>query len=274
MAWLGATCGACPFCRSGRENLCTRASFTGYTADGGYAELMLARAGYVFSLGAAALADPAAVAPLLCAGMIGYRAYRRARPALNAGGGPLALYGFGSAARLLLAVARADGHAVYVHTRPGDLRKQEQARAAGAAWAGGSDAAPPQRPAAAIILAPAGALVPAALAAVERGATVVCAGIHMSDIPAAPYATLWHEREVLGGQSDARGRCRVPGPRRGAVAHRRGRALPPGRGQQRPARGAQRRAERLRRAGARRYAAVCRMKRFRAAPAAAPTVCQ
>ena len=196
VAWLGATCGGCPFCQSGRENLCTRASFTGYTANGGYAELMLAHAAYVFSLGAAALADPAAVAPLLCAGMIGYRAYRRARPALNAGGGPLALYGFGSAARLLLAVARADGHAVYVHTRPGDLRKQEQARAAGAAWAGGSDAAPPQRPAAAIILAPAGALVPAALAAVERGATVVCAGIHMSDIPAFPYATLWHEREL------------------------------------------------------------------------------
>ena len=134
VAWLGATCGGCSFCCSSRENLCTRALFTGFTTDGGYAELMLARAGFVFALGAAAPADPAAVAPLLCAGMIGHRAYRKARPALIAGGGPLALYGFGAAARLLLAVARADGHAVYVHTRPGDLRKQEQARAAGTAF--------------------------------------------------------------------------------------------------------------------------------------------
>ena len=153
----------------------------------------------MFPLDAAGGSDPAAAAaaaPLMCAGMIGYRAYRRARPALDDAAGALALYGFGSAARLLLAVARADGRTVFVHTRPGDVRKQRQARAAGAAWAGGSDAAPPEPPAAAIIFAPVGGLVPAALAAVERGGVVVCAGIHMSDLPGFPYAALWHEREL------------------------------------------------------------------------------
>ena len=194
--WLGGTCGTCRFCRSRRENLCPAATFTDYTADGGYAELLKARADYVFPLAAVGAGDPAAVAPLLCAGMIGYRAYRRTWPALDAADGALALYGYGSAARLLLAVARADGRTVFVHTRPRDVRKQQEARAAGAAWAGGSDLAPPERPAAAIIFAPAGALVTTALAAVERGGVVVCAGIHMSDIPGFRYATLWHEREL------------------------------------------------------------------------------
>ena len=187
--WLGYTCGACEYCRSGRENLCPRARFTGYSRDGGYAQEVLADARYCLAL--PRQADAASLAPLLCAGLIGYRAYRAAGAAENLG-----LYGFGAAAHLLAQVARHQGRRVYAFTRPGDLPAQRFARELGVAWAGGSDQPPPQPLDAAILFAPLGALVPVALAALRPGGRVVCAGIHMSDVPEFPYRLLWGERSV------------------------------------------------------------------------------
>jgi alcohol dehydrogenase, propanol-preferring len=187
--WLGSSCGVCEYCRSGRENLCPAARFTGYTRDGGYAEQLLADARYCFRLPEEAGA--AELAPLLCAGLIGYRAYRAAGP-----GEKLGLYGFGAAAHLLAQVARHQGRRVFAFTRPGDSDAQRFARELGAAWAGGSDERPPEPLDAAILFAPVGALIPAALAAVRPGGRVVCAGIHMSDVPGFPYRLLWGERSV------------------------------------------------------------------------------
>ncbi len=187
--WLGHTCGRCRWCRSGRENLCDDARFTGYQLDGGYAELAVADARYCLPLPAAC--DDTHAAPLLCAGLIGYRAYRLAGP-----GERIGLYGFGAAAHLLAQFAAAEGRRVFAFTRAGDAEGQAFARRLGAAWAGASEAAPPEPLDAAIIFAPVGALVPAALRAVAKGGTVVCAGIHMSDIPAFPYRLLWEERVV------------------------------------------------------------------------------
>ena len=187
--WLGWTCGRCRFCTSGRENLCTSGRFTGYQIDGGFAEYTTADWRYCFHLPSAQ--DDLHAAPLLCAGLIGYRAYRMAGAA-----SPLGLYGFGAAAHILVQVARAQGRQVFAFTRAGDEPGQAFARRLGAEWAGGSDQAPPEPLGAAILFAPAGELVPAALRAVECGGVVVCAGIHMSDIPAFPYRILWHERRL------------------------------------------------------------------------------
>jgi propanol-preferring alcohol dehydrogenase len=188
--WLGWTCGECRFCRSGRENLCERALFTGYTRDGGYAQFLLADPRYCFPLPEGV--DDAHAAPLLCAGLIGYRAYRM----IGEGGERLGIYGFGAAAHVLAQIAVYQGKRVYAFTRAGDASAQEFARRLGAAWAGDSTAPPPEPLDAAIIFAPVGALVPAALAAVAPGGVVVCGGIHMSEIPAFPYALLWEERVV------------------------------------------------------------------------------
>ncbi len=187
--WLGQTCGVCRYCREGAENLCDRAQFTGYTIDGGYAQYTLADARYCFAI--PPRYPDAQAAPLLCAGLIGYRAYRAAGNAPNLG-----LYGFGAAAHLLAQVAQAQGRRVFALTRPGDVASQEFARSLGAVWAGGSDETPPEPLDAAILFAAAGELVPAALAAVRKGGRVVCAGIHMSDIPSFPYSLLWGERSV------------------------------------------------------------------------------
>ncbi|ADI14912.1 zinc-dependent alcohol dehydrogenase family protein [Truepera radiovictrix] len=187
--WLGWTCGGCRYCRAGQENLCDRARFTGYDIDGGYAEYALADHRFCFPL-PEGFTDLEA-APLLCAGLIGYRALRLAGPAERLG-----LYGFGSAAHILTQVVRAQGGEVYAFTRPGDAAGQRFALSLGAAWAGGSDEAPPEPLDAAIIFAPAGPLVVRALAAVRKGGTVVCGGIHMSDIPSFPYRLLWEERTV------------------------------------------------------------------------------
>jgi propanol-preferring alcohol dehydrogenase len=187
--WLAQTCGVCRYCRAGAENLCDRAQFTGYTIDGGYAQYALADARYCFAI--PARYPDAQAAPLLCAGLIGYRAYRAAGNAANLG-----LYGFGAAAHLLAQVAHAEGRRVFALTRPGDSAAQRFARSLGAVWAGGSDETPPEPLDAAILFAAAGALVPAALAAVRKGGRVVCAGIHMSDIPSFPYSLLWGERSV------------------------------------------------------------------------------
>ena len=188
--WLGFTCGVCPYCRTERENLCDNPRFTGYTRDGGYATHTLADARFCFPLPADA--DAIALAPLLCAGLIGWRSYRIAGPGTNLG-----IYGFGAAAHILAQVATWQGRRVFAFTRPGDEPAQAFARRLGAAWAGGSDARPPEPLDAAIIFAPVGALVPAALAAVKKGGRVVCGGIHMSDIPRFPYALLWEERELV-----------------------------------------------------------------------------
>jgi alcohol dehydrogenase, propanol-preferring len=185
--WLGWTCGGCRYCRAGRENLCSHARFTGYHLQGGFAEYTLAHERYCFPL-PDGLSD-AHAAPLLCAGLIGYRALVAAGDALRLG-----LYGFGAAAHLVAQVARYEGRRVFAFTRPGDTAGQAFARDLGAEWAGPSDAPPPEELDAAIIFAPVGGLVPAALAAVARGGVVVCAGIHMSDIPAMPYDLLWGER--------------------------------------------------------------------------------
>jgi propanol-preferring alcohol dehydrogenase len=187
--WLASACGICRYCRAGQENLCEFARFTGYSVDGGYAEQVLADARFCLPLPADVAA--ARLAPLLCAGLIGYRAYRAAGEGVNLG-----LYGFGAAAHLLAQVARAQGRRVFAFTRPGDLESQVFARELGAAWAGNSDEVPPEPLDAAILFAPVGALVPAALAAVRPGGRVVCAGIHMSDIPRFPYELLWGERSV------------------------------------------------------------------------------
>jgi propanol-preferring alcohol dehydrogenase len=187
--WLGATCGVCPYCRSGRENLCDRPFFTGYTRDGGYASHAVADARYCFPL--PERMDDAEVAPLLCAGLIGWRSYRMAGE-----GAALGLYGFGAAAHILAQIASWQGRSVYAFTRPGDTDAQQFAKSLGAAWAGGSDEMPPEPLDAAIIFAPVGALVPLALKAVKKGGRVVCGGIHMSDIPSFPYSLLWEERQI------------------------------------------------------------------------------
>jgi propanol-preferring alcohol dehydrogenase len=187
--WLAWTCGVCRYCRAGLENLCPQARFTGYTRDGGYAQELLADARYCLPLPDDVPA--AGLAPLLCAGLIGYRAYRKAGEAANLG-----LYGFGAAAHLLAQIARHEGRRVFAFTREGDVQGQSFARQLGAVWAGPSTERPPQELDAAILFAPVGALVPLALGAVRPGGRVVCAGIHMSDVPAFPYHLLWGERSV------------------------------------------------------------------------------
>jgi propanol-preferring alcohol dehydrogenase len=188
--WLGATCGVCPYCRSGRENLCDAPVFTGYTRDGGYASHTIADARFCFPLGETG--DDAEIAPWLCAGLIGWRSYRMVGEAQALG-----FYGFGAAAHILAQVVRWQGRRVYAFTRKGDTAAQDFARSLGAVWAGGSEELPPEPLDAAIIFAPVGALVPAALKAVKKGGRVVCGGIHMSDIPGFPYALLWEERQVM-----------------------------------------------------------------------------
>jgi len=188
--WLARTCGTCAYCRSGRENLCEAAAFTGCTVNGGYAEYAVADARYCFAL-PDGFTD-VELAPWLCAGLIGHRALRMAGDARRIG-----IYGFGAAAHIVTQVARHEGREVHAFTRPGDTTAQAFARGLGAAWAGGSDERPPAPLDAALLFAPVGALVPKALADLARGGTVVCAGIHMSDIPAFPYAILWHERRVV-----------------------------------------------------------------------------
>ena len=187
--WLGWTCGECSYCRSNRENLCDRARFTGYTIDGGYAEFAVADARFCFPL--PDQYDDVDVAPLLCAGMIGYRSLRKAGNPLRLG-----IYGFGAAAHLIAQVAHYEKRQVFAFTRPGNRVGQEFARSLGAAWTGGSDEMPPEKLDAAIIFAPVGALVPAALRALAKGGIVVCGGIHMSDIPSFPYVDLWGERAI------------------------------------------------------------------------------
>jgi propanol-preferring alcohol dehydrogenase len=187
--WLARTCGQCGFCRSGRENLCAQARFTGYQVWGGFAEYCVADERYVFAVPPGS--DAVEVAPLLCAGLIGYRALRKAGDAPRLG-----LYGFGAAAHIVAQVARHEGRRVFAFTRPGDVGGQDFARSLGVDWAGDSTTVPPETLDAAIIFAPVGSLVPAALAAVAPGGTVVCAGIHMTDIPAFPYELLWGERVV------------------------------------------------------------------------------
>lgn len=187
--WLGRTCGVCRFCASGLENLCDSAEFVGYTRPGGYAECVCVDARFAFPL--ADEPDAASLAPLLCAGLIGYRAYRFAGDAQRLG-----LYGFGAAAHILAQVASLEGRSVFAFTRPGDVQGQARARRLGAVWAGDSMQAPPEPLDAAIIFAPVGALVPVALSNVRKAGTVVCAGIHMTEIPALPYELLWGERIV------------------------------------------------------------------------------
>ena len=201
--WLGSTCGVCPYCRAGRENLCDRPLFTGYTRDGGYATHAIADARYCFPL--PERRDDAEIAPFLCAGpdrlaqlshgrRAGARAERRAE---GASPNALGLYGFGAAAHILAQIAAWQGRRVYAFTRRGDTAAQAFAKSLGAVWAGGSDEMPPEPLDAAIIFAPVGALVPLALKAVKKGGRVVCGGIHMSDIPSFPYRLLWEERQVV-----------------------------------------------------------------------------
>lgn len=188
--WLGHTCGCCSYCRSGAENLCDRPLFTGYTRDGGFASHVAADARFAFPL--EAFADPVAAAPLMCAGLIGWRCLKKAGEARRLG-----LYGFGAAAHILAQICRWQGREVYAFTSPGDSAAQGHARSLGARWAGSSDDGPPELLDATIIFAPVGPLVPRALAAVRKGGRVVCGGIHMSDIPAFPYRLLWEEREIV-----------------------------------------------------------------------------
>jgi propanol-preferring alcohol dehydrogenase len=188
--WLGWTCGRCSYCLTGRENLCDAARFTGYQIDGGYADYVIADSRYCFAL-PPGYSDGEA-APLLCAGLIGYRALAMTQNAQRLG-----IYGFGAAAHIIAQVARFQGRQIYAFTRPGDTDAQQFARALGACWAGDSTAAPPAPLDAAILFAPVGALVPAALRATVKGGTVVCAGIHMSDIPSFPYSLLWGERRIV-----------------------------------------------------------------------------
>jgi propanol-preferring alcohol dehydrogenase len=187
--WLGWTCGDCGWCRTGRENLCPRARFTGYTLDGGFAEFTVADERFCFPI-PESYAD-ANAAPLLCAGLIGYRSLRKAGTAQRLG-----LYGFGAAAHIVAQIARYEGRILYAFTRAGDTAAQEFARRLGAVWAGDSDRPPPEPLDAALIFAPVGGLIPAALRAVAPGGTVVCGGIHMSDVPSFPYDVLWGERTV------------------------------------------------------------------------------
>jgi len=187
--WLGWTDGECVYCRSNRENLCDHARFTGYTIDGGYAEFVVADARFCFYL--SEQYDDVDVAPLLCAGMLGYRSYRKTGDARRLG-----IYGFGNAAHLITQIAIYEDREVFAFTRPGDKAGQESARKLGTTWTGGSDEIPPEKLDAAIIFAPVGALVPTALRALAKGGTVVCGGIHMSDIPSFPYVDLWGERAI------------------------------------------------------------------------------
>jgi propanol-preferring alcohol dehydrogenase len=188
--WLGATCGICSYCRAGKENLCDRPQFTGYTRDGGFASHLVADARYCFPLGEKG--EDTALAPLLCAGLIGWRSL------VKAGDGKhLGIYGFGAAGHIVAQVARAQGRVVYAFTRKGDREAQLLALSLGAQWAGASEDTPPVELDATIIYAPVGPLVPQALRAVRKGGRVVCAGIHMSDIPAFPYQILWGERQVV-----------------------------------------------------------------------------
>lgn len=194
--WLGRTCGACPYCRHDQENLCDAPVFTGYTRDGGFATEMIADAAFAFPLDGRS--NPVAAAPLMCAGLIGWRALK-----IAGDGRKIGLYGFGAAAHILAQVAHWQGRALYAFTRPsapgspGDTKAQAFARALGCCWAGGSDRLPPEPLDAAIIFAPVGDLVPLALRAVRKGGRVVCGGIHMSDIPSFPYAILWEERQLV-----------------------------------------------------------------------------
>lgn len=188
--WLGYTCQACSYCSEGRENLCDRPGFTGYTRDGGFATHLVADARYCFPLGEAG--DDAAIAPLLCAGLIGWRSL-----VIAGEGKHLGIYGFGAAGHIIAQVARWQGRSVYALTRTGDVEAQRLAKSLGVDWIGGSDQTPPVPLDAAIIYAPVGALVPLALRAVRKGGRVVCAGIHMSDIPSFPYSILWGERQLL-----------------------------------------------------------------------------
>jgi propanol-preferring alcohol dehydrogenase len=188
--WLGHTDGDCPYCRAGRENLCDHPLFTGYTRDGGYATAAIADASFAFPLGETG--SDVSLAPLLCAGLIGWRSL-----SIAGEGKLLGLYGFGAAGHIVAQVARWQKREVYAFTRPGDTHTQAFAKSLGAVWAGGSDETPPQPLNAAIIYAPVGALVPLALKAVRKGARVVCAGIHMSDIPSFPYDILWEERQLV-----------------------------------------------------------------------------
>jgi len=187
--WLGWTCGACEYCRVGRENLCDKARFTGYDIDGGFAQFTVADERFCFPL--PALYADVEAAPLLCAGLIGYRSLR-----LAGEGRRLGIYGFGAAAHIIAQVAKHLGWEIYAFTRPGDVAAEAFARECGAAWTGGSLTPPPEPLDAALIFAPVGALVPAALHALAKGGTVVCGGIHMSDIPSFPYADLWEERMI------------------------------------------------------------------------------
>lgn len=188
--WLGHTCGVCSYCLSNTENLCDRPQFTGYSRDGGFATHVIADAGFAFDLDPHA--DPVALAPLLCAGLIGWRCLKKA-----GGGKKIGLYGFGAAAHIITQICIWQHREVYAFTTPGDHIAQDFARSLGARWAGGSDVTPPVELDVAIIFAPVGALVPAALKNVRKGGRVVCGGIHMSDIPSMPYAVLWGERELL-----------------------------------------------------------------------------
>ena len=188
--WLGWTCGHCNYCMSGRENLCDEARFTGYHIDGGYADYALADARYCLALPAGY--SDAEAAPLLCAGLIGYRALTMSGDARRLG-----IYGFGAAAHIIAQVARFQGRTLFAFTRPGDVEAKKFALALGASWAGDSTSLPPEPLDAAMLFAPVGALVPAALRATAKGGTVVCAGIHMSDIPSFPYEILWGERRVV-----------------------------------------------------------------------------
>ena len=187
--WLGWTCGQCVYCRSSRENLCDRARFTGYTIDGGYAEFAVADARFCFRL--PKLYNDVDAAPLLCAGLLGYRSLRKTGDARRLG-----IYGFGNAGHLIAQIALYQGRELFVFTRPGDKAGQKSAYELGAVWAGGSDEMPPEKLDAAIIFAPVGALVPAALRALAKGGIIVCGGIHMSDIPSFPYVDLWGERTI------------------------------------------------------------------------------
>jgi propanol-preferring alcohol dehydrogenase len=200
--WLGGTCGVCAYCTRGRENLCDHPEFTGYTRPGGFASHVVARADYCVHLRDDA--DPVSTAPLLCAGLIGWRCLKRAADAWRIG-----LYGFGAAAHIITQVAVRQEREVFAFTRPGDAAAQSFALSLGVVWAGGSDDLPPRQLDAAIIFAPVGSLVPAALKAVRKGGRVVCGGIHMSDIPAFPYRLLWEEREIVSvanlARDDARG---------------------------------------------------------------------
>ena len=188
--WLGHTCGVCPYCRGGQENLCDRPLFTGYTRDGGFATTTIADARYAFPLGE--VGSDVALAPLLCAGLIGWRSL-----VIAGQGKKLGLYGFGAAAHIVAQVAKWQGRTVFAFTRPGDVSTQAFARRLGATWAGGSDEMSPEPLDAAIIFATVGDLIPLALKAVRKGGRVVCAGIHMSDIPSFPYQLLWEERQLV-----------------------------------------------------------------------------